>query len=91
MIKNMNLSNQVFLVGQKNREELVELYNESEIFVLPSIWEGFAKVLVEAMACGCKIISTNVDSAPLVLEDWGYMINPSESIIKLMINYRIND
>ena len=41
--------------------------------------EGFAKVLVEAMACGCKIISTNVDSAPLVLEDWGYMINPSES------------
>ena len=78
MIKNMNLSNRVFLVGQKNRQELVKLYNESEIFILSSIWEGFAKVLVEAMSCGCKIVSTKVDSAPLLLEDWGYMINHSK-------------
>ena len=78
MTKKMNLSKNVFLVGQKNRDELIKLYNESEIFILSSIWEGFAKVLIEAMACGCKVISTNVDSAPLVLEDWGYMINHSD-------------
>ncbi|MDC1050733.1 glycosyltransferase family 4 protein [Candidatus Marinimicrobia bacterium] len=78
MIKSMKLEEKVFLVGQKNRLEIIDLYNRSEIFILSSIWEGFAKVLVEAMACGCKVISTRVDSAPLVLEDWGYMINHSD-------------
>ena len=79
MIKKMNLDKNISLIGQKNRNELIQLYNESEIFILSSIWEGFAKVLVEAMACGCKVISTKVDSAPLVLEEWGYMINHSDS------------
>ena len=78
MIEKMNLEDKISLVGQKNRDELIRLYNDSEIFVLPSIWEGFAKVLVEAMSCGCKIISTKVDSAPLLLGNWGYMINHSK-------------
>jgi len=74
----LKLTEKVKLVGQKERNSLIQLYNESEVFILPSIWEGFAKVLVEAMSCGCKVISTKVDSAPLVLEDWGYMINHSQ-------------
>ena len=79
MIDKLNLRENVKLVGQKNRDELISLYNSSEIFILSSLWEGFAKVLLEAMACGCKVISTNVDSAPLLLEEWGYTINHSDS------------
>jgi len=78
LISQLELMEKVKLVGQKERNSLIQLYNESEVFILPSIWEGFAKVLVEAMSCGCKVISTKVDSAPLVLEDWGYMINHSQ-------------
>ena len=78
LIAELELEEKVKLVGQKERDSLIQLYNESEVFILPSIWEGFAKVLVEAMSCGCKVISTKVDSAPLVLEDWGYMINHSQ-------------
>ena len=79
MIKNLNLQGSVKLLGQKKRSELIKIYNESEIFVLSSIWEGFAKVLIEAMSCGCKVISTEVDSAPLLLNDWGYMISHSDA------------
>ena len=79
LINDLNLSHRVRLVGQKNRDQLIEIYNQSEVFILPSIWEGFAKVLLESMACGCKVISTKVDSAPLLLKDWGYMINHSSS------------
>jgi glycosyltransferase involved in cell wall biosynthesis len=78
-INKLNIEDRVLLVGQKNRKKLIEIYNESEVFILSSIWEGFAKVLLESMSCGCKVISTNVDSAPLLLEDWGYMINHSSS------------
>tara|TARA_B100000475_G_C15024915_1_gene325597 strand:- start:470 stop:1573 length:1104 start_codon:yes stop_codon:yes gene_type:complete len=91
-ITNLKLNHRIELVGQKNRDQLIELYNQSEVFILPSIWEGFAKVLLESMACGCKVISTNVDSAPLLLDGWGYMINHSnhdeicESLHKVINN-----
>ena len=78
LIDELNLRKNVQLVGQKNRSELINLYNSSEIFILPSLWEGFAKVLLEAMSCGCKVISTNVDSAPLLLGKWGYTIKHSD-------------
>lgn len=79
MISKLNLEKKIFLVGQKNRDDIIKLYNESEIFILSSLWEGFAKVLVEAMSCGCKVISTNVGSSKLILEDWGYIIDHSDS------------
>ncbi len=75
----LGIESNVSLIGQQNRDELIQLYNKSEIFILSSIWEGFAKVLMEAMACGCKVISTKVDSAPLLLDDWGLMIEHSNS------------
>ncbi|MDC1424096.1 glycosyltransferase family 4 protein [Gammaproteobacteria bacterium] len=76
-ISELNLEDKVILAGQKNRQQIINLYNESEIFISTSLWEGFAKVLIEAMACGCKVISTDVGSSKLLLQDWGYLIKPS--------------
>lgn len=36
-------------------------YRQAEIFVLPSMWEGFGNVLIESMACGCQVVA-NVDA-----------------------------
>ena len=78
-ISKFNLEENVIMAGQKKREHIINLYNESEIFISSSLWEGFAKVIIEAMACGCKVISTNVGSSNILLQDWGCLIEHSNS------------
>lgn len=74
-VASKELSNQVDFLGQKSMNELVELYNESEFFALNSFSEGFPKVILEALACGCKIISTKVGSVPEIMgKDYPYFI-----------------
>lgn len=51
------------------REELVELIHTCDVFVLPSLIEGFAHVIVEAMACGLPIITTENTCGPDVLSE----------------------
>ena len=66
-VRKLGILKSVKFLGQVPNDALPDLYNKAEIFVLSSFWEGFPKVLLEAMACGCKVVSTKVDSAPRVL------------------------
>jgi glycosyltransferase involved in cell wall biosynthesis len=67
----LKLQNKVTFLGLKNRRELLELYNLSDIFTLTSYSEGLPRVLIEAMACGCIPIVTNVGSISALTVD-GY-------------------
>jgi len=55
--------------GRIANEELPRALNDCEIFVLPSLYEGNPKVLLEAMACGRAVIGTNVDGIRTVIQD----------------------
>jgi len=49
-------------------DELLQIYRQSDIFILPSLAEGIPKVLYEAMATGLPIVSTNVGGIPAIVE-----------------------
>lgn len=56
--------------------DLVALYSLAEVFVLPSLYEGFGFPPLEAMACGCPVIVSNRGSLPEVVGDAAILIDP---------------
>lgn len=57
------------LPGKIPNEQLPEKLNKCEIFVLPSLYEGNPKVLLEAMACGLPVIGTRVEGIETIIQD----------------------
>lgn len=68
-IKNLNLEKHIFLVGQISREELFSYLRTGDVFVLNTDYEGFSHQILEAMAVGIPIITTNVGGNPEIITD----------------------
>ncbi len=60
---------QYHFAGFQPLERLHEVYSQASVLVLPTIEDGFAKVVTEAMACGIPVIATSNCGAPDVLDD----------------------
>lgn len=59
LIQQLNLTEKIHLLGHKNKDELVCLLEQSDLFVLPSQSETFGVSYIEALACGLPIIATD--------------------------------
>jgi glycosyltransferase involved in cell wall biosynthesis len=76
LVKNLNIKENVLNMGLLDREKDLHLfYNIADIFVFPSYYEGFGLPLLEAMACGCPVVTTNCSSIPEVVGDAAIKIN----------------
>ncbi len=63
-VKELNLIDDVIFTGLINEEELVHLYNAANIYVFPSLYEGFGLPPLEAMKCGTPVVASNTSSIP---------------------------
>jgi len=77
-VEHSDLKNEIMFLGVVKDEDLPMLYNCADIFVYPSLYEGFGLPPLEAMACGIPVITSNTSSLPEVIGDAGLMVDPTD-------------
>ena len=68
-IESSGVADRIALLGELQAEELASVYARADVFVLPSLYEGYGMVLAEAMACGLPILCTTGGAAASTVPD----------------------
>lgn len=91
-IMNLSLDRYVLRTGFVSKKQLQFLYSKAEIFIFPSLYEGFGFPIVEAFSCGCPVISSNTSSIPEVAGNAALLIDPHngaqlrDAVLSLLAN-----
>jgi glycosyltransferase involved in cell wall biosynthesis len=75
-VRASGVADRVCFTGFVTDEELLLLYNACELFVFPSLYEGFGLPLLEAMACGRAVACSNVSACPEVADAAALFFDP---------------
>jgi len=81
LIKSLKLTEEIIRIGWVPSKDLVGIYNLATVYCQPSFYEGFGLPVLEAMACGCPVVSSKVSSLPEICDKAAIMVDP----------YNIND
>ena len=65
--------------GLVSDDDLLGLYNAADLFVYPSLFEGFGLPPLEAMACGTPVVTSNTSSLPEVVDNAALTVDPLDS------------
>lgn len=91
-IRTTQMKDFVRFTGFADENDLPALYSGATCFALPSLYEGFGIPILEAMACGTPVVTSNVSSLPEVTGEAGLMVNPydvdeiTESLRRLIVS-----
>jgi glycosyltransferase involved in cell wall biosynthesis len=77
-VERLGLEKKVVFPGFVADEDLPALYNLAELFVFPSLYEGFGLPPLEAMACGTPVITSDASSLPEVVGEAGLMVEATD-------------
>jgi len=78
LVSALGLDNAVKIVGFVPDEDLQLFYRGADIFLYLSLAEGFGMTPLEAMACGCPVVCSNLTSLPEVVGDAGILVDPRQ-------------
>ena len=76
-LREWGVEDDVVFPGYIPGEELADFYRQAEVFVYPSLYEGFGLPVLEAMACGVPVITSNVSAMPEVVGDAAILVEPN--------------
>ena len=75
-VEKLGLKSCVHFTGYIPEEDLTSLYNGADLFVFPSLYEGFGLPVLEAMACGTPVVTSNTSSLPEVAGEAALLVDP---------------
>ena len=80
VIRRAGIEKDVLFAGYVTDDELVSLYNAADVFVYPSLYEGFGLPVLEAMACGVPVVTSRTTSLPEVAGEAALLVDPLDTI-----------
>lgn len=75
-IRELGLADAVVRLGYVRHDDMPHLYGGAVMFAFPSLWEGFGIPVLEAMACGAPVLTSNTSSLPEVAGGAALTVNP---------------
>ena len=97
LIKSLDLGNEVILTDYVDESDKPAIYQNAKLFVFPSLYEGFGMPILEAMAAGIPVITSNTSAMPEVAGDAAILVNPlsieemSEAMLEVMNNDKLSN
>lgn len=79
IVKDHRIEDRIVFLDYVPLEELPHIYSCAEAFVFPSLYEGFGLPLIEAMACGCPVVTSDIPPIREVCGDSVYYVNPYDT------------
>jgi len=98
--KKLGIETQVKFLGYVEDRKLPVLYSRAIALVFPSLFEGFGLPILEAQACGCPVITSNISSMPEVAGKGALFVDPysvesiKDGMVKIMnkdLRFKIKD
>jgi glycosyltransferase involved in cell wall biosynthesis len=77
-VEEVSLGDRLRLLGFVDERDLPALYSAADLFAFPSLYEGFGLPVLESMACGTPVVTSNISSLPEVGGDAALLVEPSD-------------
>jgi glycosyltransferase involved in cell wall biosynthesis len=78
-VQRLGLEGNVIFTGQIREQDKAPLYSAATVFAFPSLYEGFGIPVLEAMACGTPVVTSNRSALPEVAGDAGLLVDPYDT------------
>ncbi len=87
-----NISDAVDIKINVSTKELIRFYKQANALVYPSLYEGFGLPIIEAMSCGCPVITSNYGSMREISNGAALLVNPksADSIYKAILKVSLD-
>jgi len=79
-LNSQGMTQDVIFIDHASELDLARYYSSALLLAYPSLYEGFGLPPLEAMACGCPVVTSNTSSLPEVVGEAGIMVNPYDTI-----------
>lgn len=97
VIQELGIESRVLFPGWVSHGDLPAVYCLADLFAFPSLYEGFGIPLLEAMACGCPIVTANTCAPPEVTDGAAYLVDPlsaddiATGMLKVILDRKFRD